>query len=78
MVVTHKWPLLQIDLNNTFLYGDVFEEVLMDLLLGYKPQIPPTYSKLVCKLRKSIYGLRQSILPMIYKFYNDLIVIAFT
>lgn len=41
--------LLQLDINNAFFNGDPFEEVYMDLPLGYKYKS----SNLVCKLNKS-------------------------
>lgn len=49
------------DVNNAFLHGDQFEEVCMDLPLGYPhygEQVHPT-CKLVCRLNKSIYGLNK-------------------
>ena len=62
MAVTYNWSLLQLDVNNAFLHSDdLFEEVFMKLPLGYKPQTTYTHSqKLVCRLKKSIYGLKQS------------------
>ena len=48
-------------MNNAFLYGDLFEEVYMDLPPGYtrKGEHDNFGSKLVSRLHKSIYGLRK-------------------
>ena len=51
------WPLHQFDVKNTFLHGDIEEEVYMD--------IPPGYSitsgtNEVCKLQRALYGLKLS------------------
>lgn len=51
------WPLYQHDVKNAFLNGDLSEEVYMDIPPGFKTNL--TEGK-VCKLRKTIYGLRQS------------------
>lgn len=47
------------NVNNAFLNGDLFEEVFMDFPFGYKvPNTVKHGNRLVCKLHKSIYGLR--------------------
>ncbi|RVW70963.1 Retrovirus-related Pol polyprotein from transposon RE1 [Vitis vinifera] len=57
MATMCHWPLYQLDIKNAFLHGELLEEVYMEQ--------PPSFvvqgeSGLVCKLRRSLYGLKQS------------------
>ena len=47
------WSLYQMDVKNTFLNGDLQEEVYMQPPPGY-----PHSSNQVCRLRRALYGLK--------------------
>ena len=50
------WPLHQLDVKNAFLNDDLEEEVYMDSPLSFEHR----FGTKVCKLEKSLYGLKQS------------------
>lgn len=58
LAVNLNWPLQRFDVKNAFLHGELTEEVYMDIPPG--SQIPTEHRHKVCRLRKSLYGLKQS------------------
>ena len=56
MVVNLDWPLQQLDVKKAFLNGDLEEEVYMDSPFGFEGR----FQSRVFKLKKSLYGLKQS------------------
>lgn len=57
IALSQNWPIRQIDVNNAFLHGTLHENVYMTQPPGY---VNPDFPHHLCRLKKSIYGLRQA------------------
>ncbi|KAL0315083.1 UNVERIFIED_CONTAM: Retrovirus-related Pol polyprotein from transposon RE1 [Sesamum calycinum] len=69
----HSWPLHQLDVNNAFLHGYLDEEIFMLPTKGY--DVPRDH---VCKLKRSLYGLKQDSRQWNQEFISQLLAFGFT
>lgn len=54
LALTHKWDVQQIDINNSFLNGELQEEIYMQQPPGFEHE----NKSLSCTLNKALYGLK--------------------
>lgn len=71
LAICHGWNIWQIDVNNTFLQGDLTEDVYMEVPQGFITSAE-NFNK-VCKLVKSLYGLKQASRQWNIKLTNVLV-----
>ncbi|GJW06676.1 putative RNA-directed DNA polymerase [Tanacetum coccineum] len=73
LAVQRDWKLYQMDVNNAFLYGDLYEDVYMIPPPGFMDK----NDNRVCKLKRSLYGLKQAPRQWNHKLYDTLLEAGF-
>ncbi|KAL9226203.1 hypothetical protein vseg_002041 [Gypsophila vaccaria] len=73
VAAARNWELHQMDVHNAFLHGNLDEEVYMRLPHGYSVAQPGK----VCRLKKSLYGLRQASRCWFAKLSDSLLAFGF-
>ncbi|GJZ20808.1 retrotransposon protein, putative, ty1-copia subclass [Tanacetum coccineum] len=71
----YDYEIWQMDVKTAFLNGYLSEEVYMEQPEGF---INPKYPKLVCKLKRSIYGLKQASRQWNKRFDDEIKKFGFT
>jgi hypothetical protein len=74
LATSHKWEVHQMDVKSAFLHGDLKEEIYMEQPPGYVQYD----SSLVCRLKKSLFGLNQAPQAWYSKMDNFLMATGFS
>ncbi|PKU74388.1 Retrovirus-related Pol polyprotein from transposon TNT 1-94 [Dendrobium catenatum] len=69
LALNRNWPILQLDISNAFLHGDLPDDIYMRQPPGFADALAPNH---VCKLQKSLYGLKQAPRQWFQKLTNFL------
>ena len=73
IIASHSWPLYQMDVKNSFVHGDLKEEVYMHFPQGYES----TSMNEVARLHRSLYGLKQAPKGWFVKFRSTMLHLGF-
>lgn len=74
VVASKNWPIFQMNVHNAFLQGDLLEDVYTIIPQGFCSQ---RKSGKICKLHKSLYGLKQAARQWYLKLTTTLLQLEF-
>ncbi|XP_050897641.1 uncharacterized mitochondrial protein AtMg00810-like [Lathyrus oleraceus] len=74
IALSKSWPIHQLGVHNAFLHGDLHDTVYMHQPLGFRDLRHPNY---VCRLKKSLYGLKQVPRAWYHRFADYVATIGF-
>ncbi|CAM8880521.1 unnamed protein product [Rhodiola kirilowii] len=75
IAAARKWPFYQLDVDNAFFHGSLDEDMYMKTPPGF--YISAKEQGLVCKLKRSIYGLKQASCQWFSRFSDAIIEFGF-
>jgi hypothetical protein len=75
LAALEDWDIEALDVKTAYLYGSLDEEIYMDQPEGY---IKKGQERKVCRLLKSLYGLKQSALQWNKEIHKALVNLGFT
>lgn len=70
--------MVQLDVDNAFLNGELQEEVFMDIPPSFQIKGDHNGSKMVCRLNRFIYGFKQASRQLFNKFSQFMLLLGFT
>jgi hypothetical protein len=74
LALSRSWPIHQLDVNNAFLQGTLFEAVYCAQPAGFEDSTCPDF---VCRLNRSLYGLKQAPCAWYNRFASFLLKLGF-
>jgi hypothetical protein len=74
LAVSRGWPIHQLDVENTFLHDTLSETVYCSQPVGF---IDLAHPQLVCRLNKSLYGMKQAPRAWYHCFASYLVSLGF-
>ncbi|WVZ84211.1 hypothetical protein U9M48_031265 [Paspalum notatum var. saurae] len=75
LAISHSWPVHQLDVKNAFLHGTLTETVYCSQPAGF---VDPAHPEMVCRLNKSLYGMKQAPRAWYSRFSTFLVTLGFT
>jgi len=73
IAASQGWPIHQMDVKNAFLHGDLKEDIYM----APPPSLFSSSTSVICKLKRSLYGLKQTPRAWFDKFRTTLLRFSF-
>lgn len=76
LAASYSWPLWQLDVKNAFLHGVLTETIYIDLPSGFRGK--EKYVGNVYRLKKYLYGLKQSSWVWFSRFSSTVLSMGFS